>query len=103
MSCSGMALPWHDALTALCTGLPSGQAPLVLQSGQLLATCYRCWIVTLWKYSGVKRPTERIVACEHWNARYVPVSGFERCRLTTGDVFRVLRLVANQLRWFSPA
>ncbi len=51
----------------------------------------------------MKRPTGRIVACEHWNARYVPVSGFERCRLAAGDVFRVLRLVANQLRWFSPA
>jgi hypothetical protein len=22
----------------------------------------------------VKRPTERILACERWNARYVPVS-----------------------------
>jgi hypothetical protein len=30
VSCSGMALPWHDALAVLCTGLPSGQAPLVL-------------------------------------------------------------------------
>jgi hypothetical protein len=41
VSCSGMALPWHDALTILCTGMPSGQAPLALQSGQLLATCHR--------------------------------------------------------------
>ncbi len=38
----------------------------------------------------MKRPTERIVACERWNARYVPVSRFELCRLTTGDACRVL-------------